>query len=468
MSQIINHIKDSFDFNNLSLAQPNGLQGGSYFTKLSNNEEPLYLQTIKCGTKQGIIRTAKKTYCDLMFNGNDNLVVEWFENLEKKLVDLIFEKKDLWFHTSLDREDIESQFTSPIRVYKSGKHYLVRVNISHNNILNSSDFNCYDESGNPVDPNILKDNIDLEIIPLIEIQGIKFSSRSFACEIALKQIMFLKKEEEKFNKCLIKNNNNQNVDFSDSSKDSSNEIDTSVDIFKLNDNNEGNLNKEAIEENELEDNNNLQTDNIDNQENHEEPQNIDSIDSIDSIENIENIESIDNIENLEINNSTGKDNIQENIDSLKDNLDLGNLNKEINENLINKEEEQINNSKSENLNLSIEEIIENDNKSDEISEFEINLEKLKLNNDDDDDDSENILKLRKPNEVYTEIWREARKKAKTMRKAAIEAYLEAKNIKSTYMINEIDNEDSEDEFDNWIENISENTKDKLSSNLSLG
>ena len=51
-----------------------------------------------------------------------------------------------------------------------------------------------------------------------------------------------------------------------------------------------------------------------------------------------------------------------------------------------------------------------------------------------------------------EIWREARKKAKLARKTAIDAYLEAKNIKTTYMLNEIDN-DSDDEFDNIIENI---------------
>ena len=62
---------DLFDFSNLSLSQPNGLQGGSYFTKLLFNNEPLYIQSPKCLTKQGIVYSNKKIYCDLIYNNND-------------------------------------------------------------------------------------------------------------------------------------------------------------------------------------------------------------------------------------------------------------------------------------------------------------------------------------------------------------------------------------------------------------
>ena len=66
-----------------------------------------------------------------------------------------------------------------------------------------------------------------------------------------------------------------------------------------------------------------------------------------------------------------------------------------------------------------------------------------------------------------EIWREARKRAKQARKTAIEAYLEAKNIKSTYMINEIDDSDSEDEIDNIVNNM-ESEQLESKSIISLG
>ena len=63
------------------------------------------------------------------------------------------------------------------------------------------------------------------------------------------------------------------------------------------------------------------------------------------------------------------------------------------------------------------------------------------------------LVLKKPTDVYYKIYREARAKAKYAKKQAILALLEAKNIKKTYMLNEIDGSDKE--FDDEIDNISE-------------
>ena len=60
-------------------------------------------------------------------------------------------------------------------------------------------------------------------------------------------------------------------------------------------------------------------------------------------------------------------------------------------------------------------------------------------------DNSDILKLKQPNEVYMEIYQEVRRRAKTARQKAIEAYLEVKRIKSLYMLEEI--EDSEDDDD---------------------
>ena len=54
---------------------------------------------------------------------------------------------------------------------------------------------------------------------------------------------------------------------------------------------------------------------------------------------------------------------------------------------------------------------------------------------------------------------EARNKAKVAKKNAILAYLEAKNIKKTYMIDNIN--DSDDEFDAEIDEVSESELDDL-------
>ena len=133
----------SLNFDNFNLDSPKALRGGSYLTQLTNNGNKIYIQIPKCTTKGGIIVTEKKTYCDLMFSSTNTSHLEfinWMESLENKLHKLIYSKKDLWFTENIDLIDIETNFNSPIRIYKSGKFYLVRVQIINN--INSN--NIYD------------------------------------------------------------------------------------------------------------------------------------------------------------------------------------------------------------------------------------------------------------------------------------------------------------------------------------
>ena len=84
---------------------------------------------------------------------------------------------------------------------------------------------------------------------------------------------------------------------------------------------------------------------------------------------------------------------------------------------------------------------------------EINNDELNL------DKTESALTLKKPNQVYFELYKEARNKAKQAKKSAILAYLEAKNIKKTYMIENIN--DSDSDFDAEIDDVSESELEGL-------
>jgi hypothetical protein len=190
----------NFDFLKLSLAQPVGIQGGAYFTKILNNNKPLYIQTTKSLTRQGFVKSGKKYYCDLMFDNNSEVLINWFENLEEKCKTLIYEKADSWFQNALEMNDVESAFNSIIRIYKSGKYYLVRTNIK-NSSLNEPSIKIYNENEIPLGINDIK--TDTNIISILEIQGIKFTSRNFQIEIELKQVMVLNNEPI-FESCLIK------------------------------------------------------------------------------------------------------------------------------------------------------------------------------------------------------------------------------------------------------------------------
>ena len=69
------------------------------------------------------------------------------------------------------------------------------------------------------------------------------------------------------------------------------------------------------------------------------------------------------------------------------------------------------------------------------------------------------IKLKKPNQVYFELYKEARQKAKIAKKNALLAYLEAKNIKKTYMIENLN--DSDSDIDDEIDEVSESELEGL-------
>ena len=169
---------DTFNYELINLDNPTPVQGGCFFTKLNCGEKklPLYLQLPKCRSKQGICKTtsSKKFFIDLIFNSYENNLITWFENFENRCRELIFEKKDNWFQSEMDLDDIESHFNSCMKTYKSGKYIVIRCYIPNNKTIRKNYCLIYDENENILNVDDVNEN--LEIIPLIAIEGIKFSS----------------------------------------------------------------------------------------------------------------------------------------------------------------------------------------------------------------------------------------------------------------------------------------------------
>ena len=415
---------DSFDFSTISLAHPTGIQGGAYFTKIYNNGKPLYIQTPKSLTKQGFIKNGKKIYADLMFDNNDEQFIHWLENLETKCQDLIFEKKDSWFENQLDKNDIETAFTSPMRIYKSGKFYLVRVNVKVAASTNLTSVKIYNENETPLTIDDVTN--ETNIISILEIQGIKFTSRNFQIEIELKQSMILN-SDALFESCLIKTTaqKKQNIE------------------ERLGEKEDGIKIKMQMSKSSTEDNNDIEIENL------ETPAEV--------LENLSN-EILRNDENSEseVIDDKSVEYDDEDLDEDEETvfrppLTLGN---EIKPNAVvvnaNKPSVQFQNLASESelngleeIDFDINSIVEDDNVSyfGELREVDLESSLEALN--------ENAMQLKKPNQVYYEIYKQARKKAKQAKKEAIMAFLEAKNIKKTYMLEDLDESDSDtSEMDN--------------------
>jgi len=390
---------DNFDFSSITLAHPVSIQGGAYFTKIENNKKNLYIQTDKSLTRQGFVKSGKKYYCDLMFDKNSEKLINWFENLEIKCRKLILEKSDAWFQGSLEENDIETAFNSIIRIYKSGKYYLVRANVKNNN-LNVPSIKIYDENEMPLNLEDIKQ--ETEIISILEIQGIKFTSRNFQIEIEIKQVMVIN-EQPVFNSCLIKKEKNSVININ--SQNTTANLDNTEDINKI---------AESV---------------------------------------INNLEEITEVKpNFEIaNTNVTMDITNLNKNKTNENLEkITKINTENNTKLANENDNNfIKNSLVGDENISLDlEIVNLDEKFEENNDElrEIDTSKLNLDNSES-------LQLKKPNEVYFELYKAAKEKAKIAKKNAILAYLEAKNIKKLYMIESIDDGDSD--FEAEIDDVSE-------------
>jgi len=387
----------NFDFSKLSLAHPVGIQGGAYFTKLLYNNKPLYIQTTKSLTRQGFIKSGKKYYCDLMFDNNSETLIHWFENLEETCQKLIFDKSEAWFQNSLDKNDVETAFNSVIRIFKSGKYYLLRTNIKIG-ANNDPSIKIYNENEIPLSIGDIKE--ETNIISILEIQGIKFTSRNFQIDIELRQAMVLDSDPI-FDNCLIKTHTPKKIP---------NLNNVEEEINNLEKNNEGSLEKYIL--------------------------------SSDSSNNHDIITDTDNNSGLEV----------------ELDLDLG---KEVNTEVIkekykHEDEDEHEDEDNSQIDFDIQELSSEDlvNKT-ELEELDINAT---LENDLETLDNE-LITLKKPNEVYYELYKEAREKAKIAKKSAIIAYLEAKNIKKTYMIDNLD--ESESDIDAEIDEVSESELEGL-------
>ena len=87
-------------------------------------------------------------------------------------------------------------------MYKSGKQFLVRCYIPKPQIIKTAPV-CfvYDESEKQLA--LTEVDVTREIIPLVKIDGIKFTNKSFQLELTLTQIMVMNVQDD-FKQCLIK------------------------------------------------------------------------------------------------------------------------------------------------------------------------------------------------------------------------------------------------------------------------
>jgi hypothetical protein len=397
-----------YDFSNFFLGPPTTVPGGSYFTRiLYKNNKPLYVQTPKCFTKQGFIKNGKKVYVDLMFDNNDNIFISWIENLEAKCQELIYIKGESWFQTRLEKDDIETAFTSPFKIYKSGKNYLLRVNVKPN-------IKIYSETDTII--NLEDVSQEKPLISILEIQGIKFTSRNFQIEIELKQSMVVSPDPF-LDSCFIKRNDKPQIPVQVNSVQSL-EVNTNTNLTNTNTHTLESVKDEPY-------NLTITTDKLQTQT----QKTIDNLNSSSSKEQ-------DSKQNQKNNDILGLEEVTDFVFEDEEDKKQDTQPKSATKMESNMKIEEDN----ENITLEIEDLNIPDKKEIEDPNALREMDLL-------GDSLENLepMTLKQPNQVYYEIYQKARERAKQAKQAAILAYLEVKNIKKTYMLDDI-NESDDEEF----------------------
>ena len=416
----------NFDFSKLSLAQPVAIQGGAHFTKLLMQGKQLYIQSPKCTTRQGFIKTGKKIHCDLMFNNNDEEFINWIESLETKCQELLLHKSNEWFQNPLEMTDIEAAFNSPLKVYKSGKFYLVRTNVKVNSLTGQPLIKIYNENEEPVQMEDI--TTETNVISILEIQGIKFTSRNFQIDIEVKHVILLNKDII-FENCLIKKNKDaisntlipQPLVLNTASEGKDAPLLVSNKMVE----NDKNVN---FAENLI-----IAKNDADNLEEMEEIKEINADEP--EIKGIDETEAGEETEEDEEDDDDDEDeDAADEEDKIKLEIEQPNINLEIsdtptpsaNKNDVLSEDDLV------------DSILESMEPSNELTEFNIDLHL--------DNSSKDTIELKKPERVYYEMYQSVREKAKKAKQEAMLAYLEAKNIKKTYMLENL-SDSSEDSMD---------------------
>jgi len=386
-----------FHFSNLHLAKPQQIPGGNYFIRFSVDNNPLYIRLPKCNTKQGFMKAGKRFYTDFMFSNENSDMIEWMENLESFCQQKLYENRQTWFEGDMEMHEIENYFTSPLKLYKSGKYYLARVNVSTN--LGKPNLKIYDEQENLVAMDDV--NEKQKVASIVEVKGIKCSATSFQIEIEIKQMMVIE-DTDIFDTCLLRSHSSssQNIATIASVESITAPIESTTSTM------------EDLTEFEV------KVEDVDSEEDNQTQPTITLIPPVDEEKVLHGEPEIKMIEN-NLDESAQEENILEKTEEKE-----------------NEEGEDSDSAPHEfepSLNVEI-----NEHLPIELEEIEIPLEKLS---------AEDSISIRNKNSVYYEMYKEAKRKARVARDLANSSYLEARRIKNLYML-----EDTSDSEDSDIDN----------------
>lgn len=294
----------TINLNRINFSDPIKVKGNCLLTKSSynynNTQIPIYIQTPKMTSTNGLIINDTRSYIELEINRNHVSFYDFINKLDEHNINITYNNSEDWFEQKLPMDVIDDFYNSPIKMTKMNTFPTIKFKVPI--YKNKKGCDIFSDTGNPIDPQSIKKNTD--VICILELGGIKYYKHRFECEWNVTQIKAFTNDNV-VRECMVReellsDNEEDHTDFSIEQKKNKNEDVETVDIEL--DNNQEECIKEVLEENNVEnieinvENNVEEEENIENNveevleeniENNEEEESEDIIDELEGLEEIE-------------------------------------------------------------------------------------------------------------------------------------------------------------------------------------
>ena len=216
-----------FDINNIIYQEPVKTAGGCLLSKTlygyKSEEIPIYIQTPRLKNVSNLEISDSRTYIELELDKQHINFYEFINNVDDHNISKTHSRSEDWFQQKLPMDVIDDFYKANIKMRKYNKSPVIKFKIPLYKNKTKKGCDIFGDDLKPIDISEVKK--DVEVICILELQGIKFFKQRFEAEWNVVQLRaYLKPNISR--ECLI------NEDFLSDNEDTNNDNDSDSDIVE--------------------------------------------------------------------------------------------------------------------------------------------------------------------------------------------------------------------------------------------
>ena len=213
MTEVLSFNNINLDNETLSFSKPEKVRN-IYYSKILNNDKPLFIQTNKLEILSNTKELNDKDPSIEFKISNQNLdFYDFLNKLDSKLILKTFHNSKDWFGKEIPLETIDDMYKRLLKPIQKNKMPNIRFKLPqvNNKILTK----IYNQNKKFLDIKEVNNNIDAILI--LHIRGIKFMKQHYICDIYISQMKIFEVNNNYMisNDCLINNENESDEDIID-------------------------------------------------------------------------------------------------------------------------------------------------------------------------------------------------------------------------------------------------------------